>query len=181
MSDLRAKVTSVYDEFRDSELNKRYYGYRVFKTRKKLRNIDIYLALFAAGSAVAGFGLWRYEFLGFAIGQMLLGMFAGIAVVLAIAKPYLKIEDEIERLSAIQGSYDSLSHILKDIVERIKAEHAIDESDYKVFWTLRQIRATLGHKEDKPADRKIVQVAQDEVNELYPVGNFWWPQSEPRD
>lgn len=181
MSDLNAKVTSIYDEFRDAELNKRYYSYRVSKKRRILRNIDVYLSLFAAGSAVAGFSLWKYEFLGFAIGQILLGIFAGTAVMLAIAKPYLKIEDEVERLSAIQGTYDSLAHILKDIVARIKSERNIDDSDYKVFWTLRQMRGTLGHKEDKPVDRKTAQLAQDEVNELYPVDTFWWPQSEPRN
>ncbi|WP_417689000.1 hypothetical protein [Roseibium sp.] len=175
MDNLKDQVSIIYDEFRTTELSKEYYSQRISRTRKKLRNIDIYLALFAAGSGVAGFGLWNYSIFGVQIGQIAFGFLAGIALMLGLAKPYLRLEDDLERLSSIQGTYASIAHILKDIVNNIKSSKALEDSDKKVYSALRQIRGGLEAKEDKPPDSKLVDKTQDIVNNRYPPEEFWWP------
>ncbi len=176
MDNLKDQVAIIYDEFRTSELNKEYYSQRISKTRRRIRSIDIFLALFAAGSGVAGFGLWNYSFLGVQVGQIVFGFLAGMALMLGVAKPYLKLEDDLERLSSIQGTYASIAHILKDVVNNIKSTKKIEQSDQKVFSALRQIRGGLEPKEDKPADSELVDQTQDVINARYPPSEFWWPE-----
>ena len=69
---------NIYDEFRDAELNKEYYARRIESVRHRLRAMDIFLALFAAGSAVAGFALWNYRVFGVDAGQALCHHRAGV-------------------------------------------------------------------------------------------------------
>jgi hypothetical protein len=139
----RQEFVAIYDEFRDSELNKEYYAERVRRTRRKLRQIDIYLALFSGGSGVAGFTLWSYSIYGVQLGQLILGMLAGIATMVLLAKPYLKLEDEVERLSGIQSTYASMAHILKDVVLELKIERDVGPASQIRYRILRQIRGSL--------------------------------------
>lgn len=178
MNDARARAEIIYNEYRTLELNKRYYAKRMARKRVVLRRIDIFLALFAASSGVAGFGLWNTQFQGYQVGPMAFAILTGMAIVIGIARPYMKMEDELERLSAIQGTYDSLTHVLSDMVSDIKVKKNIDASDDKAFAVIRQLRGTLGAKEDKPADRRLIEAVQSEVNELYPVTEFWWPPAD---
>lgn len=169
----------VYNEFRDCEFNKEFYGKRMEKYRGRLRAIDIFLALFAAGSGVAGFALWDYSIWGVDVGQIALGMFGGIAIVLGIAKPYLKWEDKLESLSQMHGSYSSLSHAHKDNVLRIKEKRDVDGDANIIYETLRKLRGMLlPHEENNPsADLK--RQCQDKVNERYPVSFFFYPDNQP--
>jgi hypothetical protein len=87
----RQQFETVYDEFRTLVLNKEYYARRMAKSKLVLRSLDIFLALFAASSGVLSFGLWKVELAGYLIGPMLLSLATGVALVLGIARPYLKL------------------------------------------------------------------------------------------
>ncbi len=174
----RRAFCNFYDELRDAELNKEYYAKRIRETRRRLRFIDIYLAIFATGSGVAGFALWSYQVGGIQIGQIAFGLLAGIAAVVLISKPYLKLEDDVERLSGIQSTYASMSHILGDIVRNIMAQKDISETDKSNYSILRQMRVSLEPKEDKPANRDLVDKMQAHVNDRYPSQWFWYPDED---
>ena len=129
MNDISGKLDVLYDEFRDAKLNQNYYAKRLASARFRLKILDVFLALFTVGSGVLGFSLWSVVLWGIPVGQLLLGALAGVAVVASIARPYLKLEDELERLSSIQGTYSSIAHILEDIVSNTKANRTL-ASDY---------------------------------------------------
>lgn len=165
----------IYNEFRDCEFNKEFYSKRMETYRGRLRNIDIFLALFAAGSGVAGFALWNYQLWGIEIGQIALGMFGGIAIVLGIAKPYLKWEDKLESLAQMHGSYSSLSHAHKDNVLRVREAQDVDDGANTIYETLRNLRGMLlPHEESNPSP-KLKEECQSKVNERYPVDYFFYP------
>lgn len=169
---------TIYNEFRTLVMNQEYYAVRISKARQRLLWIDIFLALFASGSGVLGFAFWKSELLGFQAGPILLSLATGIAVVIAIARPYLKLEDELERLSSIQGAYGSIAFAMKEVVDKIKIEEAISPNDEAVFKALSLVRSTMITKEDSPTDRVLIDKSMDIVNERYPYDSyFYYPKS----
>ncbi|WP_148293622.1 hypothetical protein [Azospirillum sp. B4] len=176
MSEINA-FKRFYDEFRDAELNKEYYANRLSTTKKKLKMLNIFLAIFAGTSAVLSFSFWSTTLLGVPIGSLSLAALTGIAVVLSIMKPYLGIENEIERISSIQGVYSVLSSLHKDVIQKIMEEMAISDSAEICFDVMRKMRISVDPKEDRPADKKLVQNAQDTINKRYPQEYFWYPLS----
>lgn len=178
MSAPRETFEKVYNEFRDCEFNKEYYGRRMQTYRKRLRNLDIFLAFFAAGSGVAGFALWNYSIWGVAVGQIALGVLGGIAIMLGIAKPYFKWEDKLEGLSQMHGTYSSLSHAHKDNVLKIKDARDIDQDAGTRYETLRSIRGMLVRYEDTEPPQRLKDESQAKVNERYPVDFFYYPEDQ---
>ena len=171
----KQQFQNIYDEFRTLVLNSEYYARRTAKTRKVLRALDIFLALFAGTSGVLSWPLWRVEAFGYPIGPLLLSLAAGVALVLAIARPYLKLEDEHERLSSIQGAYGAIAFVMEDVVNKIKTSQSVDETSETVYKVLRQVRGSLGPREDSPADRKLIGEMEAIVNQRYPMDNFYYP------
>lgn len=178
MTDTKQKFVNIYDEFRTLELSKEYYAQRISKARRNLRWMDIFLAFFAGGSGVLGFALWKQELFGVPVGPLLLSLATGVAVVLGIARPYLKLEDELERLSSIQGVYSSIAFAMGDLVTTIKTQQSVDSTSETVYKVLRQVRSTLGSKEDTPADLKLIDSVTALVNERYPHETYFYYPSE---
>ncbi|WP_313233407.1 hypothetical protein [Delftia acidovorans] len=166
---------NIYDEFRDVELNKEYYAKRMESVRRKLRAMDIFLAIFAGGSAVLGFAFWKYTIFGIDVGPILFAFVTGIAAVVGIARPYLKMEDELERISGIQSSYAGISHKLKDVVLHLKTTKNVDPNSQAVYEAMRHIRGTLEAREDKPAKTVIVKEMEEVIKNRYPITYFWYP------
>lgn len=175
----RQQFENIYDEFRTLVLNKEYYAHRISRSRKLLKSLDIFLALFAAGSGVLSFALWKTELFNLPVGPLLLSLATGVAVVLGIARPYLKLEDEHERLSSIQGAYGAIAFLMEDVVTRIKTNRAVDENAETIYRALRQVRASLGTREDTPANRTLIEKMQAIVNQRFPAATyFYYPPSD---
>lgn len=169
-------VKRFYDEFRDAEMNKEYYAQKLARSKRRLKYLNIFLALFAGSSAVVGFSFWGSTILGYPVGALALGFLVGLAICLSIAKPYLGLESDIERLSSIQGVYGILASLHKDNVDDIRTKRIVTPREELAFEIMRKARISLEPKEDKPADRSLVDVCQDIVNQRYPVGHFWYPE-----
>lgn len=171
-------VKVYYNEFRDAELNKEYYAVRMAAIKRKLKYVNIFLAIFAGTSAVVSFSFWHYEIFGIPVGSLSLGALTGIAVILSIAMPYLGLETDIERVSSIQGVYSVLSSLHKDNVMSIITEKKITEKEKMWFDLMRRMRISLDPKEDKPSDKKLVDEMQAVVNRRYPKEFFWYPEKK---
>lgn len=171
----KQQFENIYDEFRTLTLNKEYYSRKMSRSRSWLKGLDIFLAIFAAGSGVLGFALWKQEFFGLPIGPTLLSLATGIALVLGIARPYFKLEDNLERLSSIHGSYSAIAFIMEDVVKNIKTNEEVDETSEAIYTALRQVRGSFVAKEDAPADRELIDEMQKIVNQRYPMDTFYYP------
>ena len=175
----RQQFENVYDEFRTLVLNKEYYARRISKSRTILRALDIFLALFAGGAGVLSFALWNVQVMAYPVGPLLLSLTTGVALVLGIARPYLKLEDEHERLSSVQGAYGAIAYVMEDVVTKIKTARTVDETSETIFRALRQVRASLVAKEDTPGDRELIGELEKIVNQRYPAESFfYYPPSD---
>ena len=172
----KQQFQNIYDEFRTLVLNKEYYARRTAKSRKLLRALDVFLALFAGASGVLSWPLWEVEAFGQPIGPLLLSLATGIALVLGIARPYLKLEDEHERLSSIQGAYGTIAFVMEDVVNKVKTSQTVDETSEAIYRVLRQVRGSLGPNEDTPADRELIDAMEAIVNQRYPMDSFYYPE-----
>lgn len=175
----RQKFIVIYDEFRTMVLNKEYYSVRVSRSRRILRVLDIFLAVFASGSGVLSFAFWKAEAFGLPVGPMLLSLATGVALVMGIARPYLKLEDELERLSGIQGAYGSIAYAMEDVVTKIKTNEAVDPTSEAIYQTLRNVRGYLIQREDTPSDKVLIEELQAIVNKRYPMDTyFYYPKED---
>ena len=175
----RQQFINVYDEFRTLVLNKEYYARRMARSKKILRALDVFLALFAGGSGALSLALWKADLFGHQVGPLLLGLTTGIALVLGIARPYLKLEDELERLSGVQGAYGTIAFVMEDLVTRIKTTREVDATADTIYRVLRQVRTSLVAKEDAPGDRNLIGEIERIVNQRYPAESyFYYPPEE---
>jgi hypothetical protein len=174
----RQQFENIYNEFRTLVLNKEYYARRISKSGKRLKALDIFLAIFAGSSGVAGFILWKTELFGLPVGPLVLSLLSGVALMLGIARPYLTLEDEHERLASIQGVYGAIAYLMEDVVNRIKTIQEVDENAEIIVRALRQIRVSLAAREDMLGDRDLIKQMQDIVNQRYPVSTFYYPPSD---
>lgn len=172
----KAKFVKHYNEFRHCEFNKEYYAYRSERIRRRLQYIDIFLALFAGGSAALSFSMWNTVIYGFQVGQLSLGILVGLAVIVGIAKPYLKLEDALEKAAAMYGGYSSLAHLHKANVDRINEIRDVDVEAETAFTTLFNLRGMLHPNEDTNPDPTLKKRFFDVVNKRFPKDDFFYPE-----
>lgn len=177
----RQKFENIYDEFRTLVLSREYYARRMKRQRFLLKWLDIFLAIFAAGSGVLGFALWKSQFVGIPVGPLFLSIATGMAVVVAIVRPYLKLEDDLERLSSMQAVYSALSFAMHDIVRKVKTDGQVDGVADAVYGVLRQVRGNIGTKEDAPPNEKLLRKVMLLVNEMHPENSFYYPGDKVAD
>lgn len=167
-----------YDEFRTCELNKEYYGRQLRRRRMIVQFVDIYVALFSGGMVLFilsynGINITENNFL-----VEYIMWFAVFATFISIAKPILRLESEVERLSSILGTYVELCHMHLDLVNDIKARKNITDMHNQKFEILRNIRGRLSSSEDQAPDRDFVLNLQSQVEKRYPENFFWWPSRD---
>ncbi|MGE6436529.1 hypothetical protein [Shewanella baltica] len=175
MMSKRAEFEGIYNEFRTTELNKKYYGIKAKKIKRKLLGMDLLLAFFAGASAVSSYPFWAVSVLNVPVGPTLLAFGSALAVCLGIARPYLKLEDEHARLASMIGSYSAINHVMQDIVQNIKTQEEISDESSAIFKALRQVKGATTAQEDTVPDQKLIKKLQEEVNRMYPTSSFYYP------
>lgn len=160
MTQVNIKASALYEEFLTVKLNQEYYARRLAAVKKKNRLLDIYLALFAGSSGIAAFGIWQIQIGTVEAGKVLFAALAGVGLVIGILKPYLKYDDEIERLASIEGTYPTLGHQLEDMITTLNADNGTSEDFEERFVMARSIRGSQEAKEDKPTDQELAKECQ---------------------
>lgn len=161
------KPSTLSDEFLTVKFNQEYYAQRLSKTKRKNRLFDLYLALFAGGSGVTAFGIWDLQIGTLEAGKLIFGILASIGVIIGILKPYLKLDDEIERLSSVEGAYSILAHLLQDMVSEASANDHKSGINEENFSMARAVRGSLEAKEDKPVDEALAKHCQTLIRQRF--------------
>ena len=86
------------------------------------------IACGTAGSGVAGLAVWQ-----FSAGKIAWGLISGTAVILAIAKPLLKLTDRIEMYAKLYGEYTSAFARMKILVDDIQVDRRLPPARIKLF------------------------------------------------
>lgn len=176
MTASRATFEQCYDELRTVEMNKLYYGHRASRMRKTLKYVDVFLAFFGAGSAVLSLSLWNVQINNVQVGAVVLGVFTSIAVCVVAARPFLKMEDTLERCSASFGIYSSLSFMHAGLVERIKREEDVSAEVLTAYENLRSMRGANSGREDEVVNKRLRKSATEEVYKRFPTKDFYYPE-----
>ena len=70
---------------------------------------------------------------------------------------------------------------MADLVATIKTQQSVDSTSETVYKVLRQVRSTIGTKEDIPADSELIDAVTTFVNKKYPHENFYYPSEKFAD
>jgi hypothetical protein len=164
------RVYQVYDVLRTLLLNKKYYAERLSLFQKYNFVMEMLIACGTAGSGVAGFAVWQL-----AVGKIVWGIISAAAIVLAIAKPLLKLTDRIEMYAKLYGEYTSAFARMKILVDDIQVDRALPPARIKLFEELRSRTAELSKLGDPRPNRDLVRRLQAQVISELPINRLWLP------
>lgn len=106
---------------------------------------------------------------------MVWGIVSGLSVVVAIAKPLLKLTERIETYAKLYGEYTGAYARLKMLVDDIQVERDVSPATLKAFQEMRMLGAELARLGDPRPDPDLVQRLERQVNQELPVGRLWVP------
>ena len=168
---LTAEVNAVYDQYRTSLLNVKYYGGNLKRVKRLNFWLELVLAAAAPG-AVGSWALWRSSEWGIVFS----GGLAVLAGILALAKPLLQLSAQIERYTRLYVSYGEIACELERLVEEIGIEQAMSPEMVYRYRHQAERMGRLSHLDDPKPNRTVLTRIQKEVNEEIPADNFWIPQ-----
>ncbi len=166
-------VWQVYDQYRTARLNVRYYSARAVSLRRTTQAFDMFLAICAPTSAVAGFYVWQSQ-LGAPIWQFL----AGMAAVIAIIRPFLHLTERLESVEQALTGYRALDSDLEQLTALIQQKGEYDrESQKKLQRALKRKEAIIGRlTRTEPENRKLKSACTEMVNRELPAEAFFVPE-----
>ncbi|EWY35844.1 hypothetical protein N825_34085 [Skermanella stibiiresistens SB22] len=110
------------------------------------------------------------------IGVYIWSVLSAVSVLFAIAKPILKLTDDIERYSKLYGEHTTTYMALKTIEEDMKRRHVLAQEHIDQFMAVRARAAELARLDDiQPLKKLILQLQQDVITEI-PVESLWMPK-----
>lgn len=166
---LRAQLSDVYRDYRNTCLSKKYYEHRL----KSVRNINlIYEIVLAFGTSgtVGAWAIWKEP------GGNTVWIGIGVTVaLLTIIKPLVKLGDEIERLSFLATKYAAMQIDFQLLIFDIKATRQLNDELRRFYKEICTKMQELSAKEDSAPNQKLLRNLCEEVNREIPPKSLWSP------
>jgi len=174
MNQTHNPVWEVYDLYRTSRLNAKYYAALLHRTEVKNFILDFILACSAPTSAIAGLWFWDTE-----IGNELWKYFGIIAAIAAITKPLLTLPKKIKDYESMLSGYRTLGHDLDEIQSSINQKQKYDQTEKSEFKKAMKRKGILvGKDPDSKEDTKLKKRCETEVLQELPVDSFFIPKEK---
>jgi hypothetical protein len=168
-SNLQAHLRRIYDAFRTSSLNVKYYGYKLQWATRLNTSAEVLIAVTSA-SGVSGWAYW-----GTSGGHVIWAIIAGTAALLAAIKPVLPLTRNISRYSQLHAGYTMNYLALKDIVDQIQIEEDFTRELERDFAQTRKAHREMARHDDPYPSKALVERFQAEVDAQIPVSSLWCP------
>ncbi len=152
-------------------LNKKYYAEQLSRYQRYSFIMEGLIACGATGSGVAGLAVWKLQ-----TGSILWGVISAMSVVLAIAKPLLKLTEQIEAYAKLYGEYTSAYSRMKMLVDDIQVERDLSPATIRMFQEMRLRAAELSGLGDPRPNPDFVRRLQGQVNDELPADRLWMPE-----
>jgi hypothetical protein len=172
---LRDELQEFYDDFRTACMAKKYYSHKLLIAQRISLALEVALAIGASGSFASLKPLADYEFF-----QIALPYFAAATAILAIVKPFLGLQESIERYSKLVGGYTELVQSATRLIREIKRERALTQTCRDVVKNVQSSIDKLVELDDLKPKRKLLAKFQAEVIEEYELEFFYWPHTTPQ-
>lgn len=166
-------VWDVYDEFRNSRLNVRYYESRL-KKLSKYNALTEYMLAISTSSSLAG--LWFWENI---IGGYVWKVLGALAIFLALGRPILNLTEKIKKTSEILGAYKALDHDFNKLKIRISQNKKYDKPLKEEFITLLEKKGNIISKcTDEHIDDALRKKCTEQVKIELHADSFYIPKEE---
>jgi hypothetical protein len=163
-------VWDVYDFYRTSRLNVKYYGHR----QNRIQNINIFMQIMIAVTASSTVGtawLWSEG-----IGEVVWKVLGLVAAILAVSAPIINLAEQIRKYDEALVGWRGLHHDLQKIVLLITQKKAYDLQCTNEFQLAIDRKGSLdrGAPEKKENTALIKRLEKQVFCEL-PVDQFYVP------
>lgn len=163
-------LARIYDRYRTSLLNVKYYGYKLIWAQRVNLWMELVIAISACGG-VSGWAIWGQE-----AGHQVWSFIAGTAAILAAIKPIVPLTKNISRYSKLYGGYNSNFLALKDLVERISVEQGLSGGIQEEFERISKQHREMAMDDDPNPSKKLITKFMREVEIQIPTEQLWCPR-----
>jgi len=167
---LRAQLSDIYRDYRNTCLSKKYYELRLRQTERVNFWYEVTLAVGTSGT-VAGWAFWKFP-----IADVVWPVLGGIVSVLAIIKPILGLSSRIEKLTTLFANYSTLLIDFQLLIFEIKRKGKLDKADREVYFGLCEKFKTGAGKDEPAPSVKVLRELRMQVDCEIPVESLWSPK-----
>lgn len=164
-------VKECWDNVRHGALYEVYFGEILHRVQNLNLGMEIVVAATASGSAVSSWVLWQEP-----AGKWLWGGLLGIAALISIVKPFIRLDLKIEKYSKLLSEYRSLSLSYKALIFNIQQAGDIRGADHAE-------QAKLAERIKKAREGWPAQMSDSRSDEIqkriaaeYPANKLWAPK-----
>jgi hypothetical protein len=168
-------LQQIYDHYRDTLLNRKYYASRLTRVRRRSRTIEIVLALAAPG-AVGGWAIWHSP-----AGERVWSIVAAVVVVVMVVKPLMNWQAAVERLTGLYTEFTGLYFDMKLLVDEISVEEGVSSDAAKKFRESLLHYGKIAKSEDPVILEKLRFHCYEEVKREIPAEKLWMPSPDVTD
>lgn len=169
LTSLRARLSDIYRDYRDTVMSRKYYECRRQSTYRFNFWYEVLIACGTSGT-VGGWALWSVP-----AGHLVwVGVGATVAIA-TIVKPILKLADELERLAALSTKYAALQVDFEQLIFDIKTAGTITKPIRRIYGNICDKMKDLDGKGDAPPRERLLKRCQDDVNREIPPTSLWSP------
>jgi hypothetical protein len=166
---LPANLMRVYEAYRTSLMNMKYYGWKLKVAKRINTSVELLIAL-AAASSVSGWTIWSTV-----TGGAIWSVIGAIAAVLAAAKPFFPLTDNISNYSKLWAEHNSNYLSLKDLVQRISIHQIYSPTMEQEFEQYAKRHRELAVHDDPNPSKRLIERFFAEVNLQIPPESLWCP------
>jgi hypothetical protein len=170
----RALLELIYDQYRTSLLNVKYYGHELTKLKQRNLFAEIVIAIGATGSTVAGWATLQEK-----IGVPLWGVVAGTATILATIKPIIRLGEQIEKFARLHSEHNGNYIALKRLCSEIKQFKKVTPEMRTRYAEISKKHDELARDDPPRPSRRLIERFQQEVITEIPVETLWMPKGSP--
>ena len=166
---LQARIVELYDCYRTSLMNAKYYARRLDRWKLASTISDGVVAISASGS-FGSMAFWKQG-----VGANTFTVLLSIATLLSVLRPVLRIPDKIDHLSKLHYGYLELYYRIEALISEMRTAGRVSPEQLSKADALRERFRSLELEGDAYQSPKILLKYQDEIEKTLPTERLWLP------
>ena len=166
---LQSRVVQLYDYYRTSLLNAKYYA-RKLELWKYVSIWSDGLIAVSASASFAGFAIWKSD-----LGKNVFTVFLAVTAVLSALRPIMRIPDKIDRISKLHYGYLELYYRIEALLSEMRSSERVTPEQLAKANDLSDRFRAMELEGDAYQNPKILLKYQDEIERIIPADRLWLP------
>ena len=168
------QLGQLYNLYRSSILNKKYYGARLAAFKRWNMRLEILIAV-GTSTAIGTWALWRGD-----RGSIAWAIITGFVTVLAIIKPFLQLSRRVEKYSKLFVGHADVEWDVKKLVDSTPGTQSFTPAMRETYQSILDRIRKLAVDDDPNPDEELREKCADEVNTEVPLRVLWYPEEPPK-